>query len=293
MSAAPCSPRHPLLHCWVSRLRIAAINFLNPAPLMWDFEHEPARSRLSQRYSIHETSPALCAQQLSEGAADVGLIPVAACAFDPTLVIIPGCAIASLDYIRSIILVVRGEVENARRVALDTASRTSATYTRILFHKYWNAKAEFTPHAPEIEGMLAEADAALLIGDPALLALEDRGAREARTGEKLRYIDLGHEWRVRTGVPWVSAFWGVRAEAAARVRVEDFQLSRDHGLAHVDDLAAEWSAKIPVPAATIHTYLTANIYYHLDEQCRAGLDLFYRYAVECAALPRVPALKLL
>ena len=263
---------------------------------MWDFEHEPTKSRLLERYSIHETTPALCAQQLADGAADIGLIPAAAYAFDPSLAIIPGCAIASLDYIRSIILVVRGEVESVRRIALDTASRTSATYTRILFKRYWNSQAEFTPHAPNLEAMLATADAALLIGDPALLALEDRIARETRTGEKLQYLDLGHEWHARTGVPWVSAFWAVRAEAVEHSTpklIDDFQQSRDHGLTHADDLVSEWSARIPVPAAIIRTYLTQNIHYYLDEQCLAGLDLFYRYAVECSALPHVPALKFL
>jgi len=31
------------------RLRIAAINFLNPAPLMWDFEHAPLDAALALR----------------------------------------------------------------------------------------------------------------------------------------------------------------------------------------------------------------------------------------------------
>src|ERR1700761_7607646 len=65
-----------LLHWSVSHLRIAAINFLNPAPLMWDFEHEPGKSRLAERYSIHQTTPSACADELIGGAADIGLIPV-------------------------------------------------------------------------------------------------------------------------------------------------------------------------------------------------------------------------
>ena len=59
-------------------LRVAAINFLNPAPLMWDFEHPPCASELAERYSLHYTQPSLCAAELLAGRADLGLIPIAA-----------------------------------------------------------------------------------------------------------------------------------------------------------------------------------------------------------------------
>lgn len=282
-------------------LKIAAIKFLNPAPLMWDFEHEPGKSSLAERYSIHQTTPAVCADELVRGAADIGLVPVATYACAPSLAVIPGCAIASLGDIRSILLVVRHAdgVKGTLKVALDTSSRTSAVYTRILFHKYWNAATQFVSHAPDLEAMLQAADAALLIGDPALLALEDRAAREQRTGEKLTYLDLGHEWHALTGSAWVSAFWAVRpkglrdAGVSVDTIVRDFQSSRDNGLAHVEDLVAEWAERLSVPAATIYTYLTRNIHYHLDQACLDGLELFYRYGTECGAFPAVPKLRFL
>jgi chorismate dehydratase len=283
------------------RLRIAAIDFLNPAPLMWDFNHEPGESHLAERYEIHLTTPSQCATQLASGEADIGLVPIAAYAELPKLKIIPGCAIASLDHVRSILLAVRNPegIEQVRTVALDTASRTSSAYARILFQKYWNPRTTFMAHEANLDAMLKAADAALLIGDPALLALEDQQAREHRTGEKILYIDLAHEWRARTGVPWVSAFWAVRPDAleladiAAEDVVRDFVTSRDNGVAHVDELVTEWSGKIAVPADTIRTYLTRNIHYVLDRDCTCGLDLFYRYAAECGILPAAPPLRML
>jgi chorismate dehydratase len=268
---------------------------------MWDFEHEPGKSRLAERYFIHLTSPSGCADELIQGTSDIGLVPVATYAFAPSLAVIPGCTIASVGDIRSILLVLREShgVQGVRTVALDTSSRTSATYTRILFHKYWNAQTEFVSHTPDLEAMLNVADAALLIGDPALLALEDREAREQRTGEKLQYLDLAREWRALTGTAWVSAFWAVRPDALSHARiasndvVRDFLQSRDNGLLHVDDLVAEWSAKLAVPSETIHTYLTRNIYYYLDQPCLEGLELFYRYGMESGALPLAPHLQFL
>jgi len=158
---------------------------------MWSFEHEPDRSRLSERYVLSSDTPAECAAKLASGAADIGLVPVAALAFTPELDVIPGCVIASRDRVRSIVLVVRGAegIAGVRRVALDTASRTSAAYTRILFARYWKTEPEFLPHEPDLEAMLRVADAALLIGDPALLALEGRGSptEDGRTSAVLRH----------------------------------------------------------------------------------------------------------
>ncbi len=266
---------------------------------MWSFEHEPDRTRLLERYTLSSDTPAECAAKLASGEADIGLIPAAA--YNESLAVIPGCAIASRDRVRSIILVVRHPdgIAGVRRVALDTSSRTSATYTRILFTRFWKSSPEYLDHPPDLEAMLQIADAALLIGDPALFALEHREARERRTGERLLYLDLAHEWHTFTGTVWVSAFWAVRPEAlagsltsSAQV-VEDFQHSRDAGLTHIDDLADEWSQRIAVPRATIHTYLSHNIWYVLDEPCLSGLELFYRYGVECRALPIVPRLRFL
>ena len=194
---------------------MAAIHFLNPAPLMWDFEHEPRRSDLRLRYQIGYTTPSGCAAELASGEADIGLVPVAAHATTPSLVIVPGCTIAALDRVRSIILVVRAQqgVNGVRTIAADTSSLTSCAYTRILFEIFWKVPAVFIPHEPHLESMLAVADAALLIGDPALLALEAKESRAFRTGEQLLYLDLAHEWFGFTGLPWVSAFWAVDPRA--------------------------------------------------------------------------------
>jgi chorismate dehydratase len=283
------------------RIRMAAIHFLNPAPLMWDFEHEPERSERRLRYQIGYTTPSGCAEELAAGEADIGLVPVAAHATTPSLMIVPGCTVASLDRVRSIILVVRAQqgIDGVRTVAADTSSRTSYAYTRILFEIFWKVPVDFISLAPDLESMLKVADAALLIGDPALLALEEKDARLERTGEQLLYLDLAHEWHKFTDLPWISAFWAVRAGAlqetgtSAAELVRDLQASRDNGLKHLEDLAEEWSTRIEVPRETIRFYLTNNIHYILDDACLRGLDAFYRLAAECGALPEAPPLTML
>jgi chorismate dehydratase len=290
----------PVHYAVTTRLRVAAIRFLNPAPLMWDFDHPPHAVPLAERYDIESMMPAQCAERLANGSADLGLVPITAFAHSNDLRIVPGCTIASKGAIRSLLLIVRARtgIEGIRSIASDTSSRATHAYVQVLARRFWKIPATFTQHAPDLDAMLAECDAALLIGDPALLALEDRAARQQRTGEDLLYIDLGAEWRKLTGLPWISALWGVREEAVrfGPVRdqlVSDLLGSRDAGLAHIDELADEWAMHIAVPRATIHTYLGRNIHYALDDECLEGLRRFYELAAACDVLPTVANLRFL
>ena len=271
-----------------SRVRIAAIGFLNPAPLMWDFEHPPLDAPLALRYRIDRMTPSECARRLADGTADIGLIPIAALAATPGLRILPGCTIASKDRVRSLLLVRRASqpLTALRSVAADTASRTTIAYTRILFHKWGNPDVPFLPMAADLDSMLDKAEAAVVIGDPALFALEERSNRFERTGEELVYHDLAHEWCSLTGLPFVSAVWcAARGRALDARVVDDLNQSRMHGLQNIDALAAEWSRKLPISEATIRSYLTNNIHYDLDEECIGGMRGFFRAAAETRVLP--------
>ena len=262
---------------------MAAIGFLNPAPLMWDFEHAPLNEELAKRYIIERMTPSECAARLADGRADIGLIPIASLATTPGLRILPGCTIASKGSVRSLILVHRASMSPSkmRSVAADAASRTTLVYARMMFHKWGNAEVPFVPMAADLDAMLEHADAAILIGDPALLTLEERNNQFERSGEELVYLDLAEEWRALTGLAFVSAVWGIACSSSLDESIaRDFILSRDHGLANIDALAAEWSKRFPIPEETIRTYLTANIHYVLDEECVEGMRGFFRMAAE-------------
>jgi chorismate dehydratase len=267
-------------------LRISAISYLNTAPLMWDFEHGKAGSE----FEISYTLPSACARALEAGTADIGIIPAAAYAQVPGLIVLPGVAIASRRPVRSILLVSRVPVDKIRTVALDTSSLTSVALTKILFEKWLGGGRAFTSMAPNIEEMLAEHDAGLLIGDPALQI------------DRSRYltVDLAEEWIRHTGKPFVFAFWAVRQEALRETAPlldlpAIFQQSRHHGLepANLDQIAREWAPRLGLEESAVRAYLTENIYYHLDAACLEGLQLFYRYASEIGALPAAPEMRFL
>jgi chorismate dehydratase len=270
----------------MKRLRISAISYLNTAPLMWDFEH----GNLGAEFDISYTVPSRCADDLAAGSADIGIIPAAAYPSVPGLVILPGVAIASHCPVRSILLVSKVRLDQIRSIALDSSSLTSAALTKILFARWWGKDRTFTPMAPDLEKMMQEHDAGLLIGDPALKV------------DRSRYFtyDLAEEWIRLTAKSFVFAFWAVR-QAALRDAPESldlasiFQESRDHGLQaeNVQRIAREWALRVGLSEADVKSYLTENICYDLDPAGLDGLRLFYRYAKECGALPAAPSLRFL
>jgi chorismate dehydratase len=276
------------------RLRISAISYLNTAPLMWDFEHGGAeREDAGRDFDISYTLPSACARALAQGTADIGIIPAAAYAEmaardESGLQILPDVAIASRRAVRSILLVSKVPIEQVRAVALDTSSMTSVALTKILFEKWLGGGRTFTAMAPDIEQMLAEHDAGLLIGDPALQV------------DRTRYhtLDLAEEWIRYTGKPFVFAFWAVRSaalpEAAPSLDLPAvFQNSRDRGLepSSIHQMAREWAPRLGLREGDVKSYLTHNIHYHLDAGCLEGLQLFYRYGAETGALPAAPELQ--
>lgn len=267
-------------------VRISAISYLNTAPLMWDFERRLTEDELADpSFEISYTIPSQCALELQNGIADIGIIPSAAYASIPELSILPNVAIASKQAVRSILLVSHKPLADIATVALDSSSLTSAALTRVLFKKYWGGEKKFTTLPPNLGNMLAEYDAALLIGDPALKV--DRS--------KYYTWDLAEEWVRFTDRPFVFAFWAVRNQAARMSSLDlptIFQKSRDHGLGpdNLAEIIRMWAPKLKLLKEDVHQYLTTNIYYYLDESCLEGLRLFYRYAHECNALPRAPEL---
>lgn len=285
----------------MKRLRISAISYLNTAPLMWDFEHgdagsseagssEAGLSEARSAFAISYTIPSQCAADLRTGSADIGIVPVAAYAGTPDLVILPGVAIASRRAVQSILLVSKVPLEKIGTVALDTSSLTSVALTKVLFTKWWGGGRTFSSMAPDIDQMLAVHDAGLVIGDPALKI------------DRSRYItyDLAEEWIRLTGKPFVFAFWAVR-QAALKDAPADldlagvFQKSRDHGLAQgsLHQIAREWAPRLGLSEAQVKSYLTNNIHYYLDPACLDGMRLFYQYAEECGALATAPELSFL
>jgi len=310
----------------VSKLRISIVEYLNTAPLIWGFTRGPLRGK----YELSFTVPSQCAEALRTGAADVAIIPaieyqrIVSQGID--LAILPDLSIASKERVRSLLLLSKKPIEQARSIAMDRGSRSTQALTQILCARLWHAPGEGAPRdqsgkgapgqlpeifesEPNLVSMLSRADAALLIGDPALrLALELRSApvdgktfgepgfdRPAKAGQRARadksvtaghlrirasgvqlYVyDIVEEWRSLTGLPAVLAVWAGRREVITPEVVADFLASREYGVSELRQICSEAAREMLLPEKELRVYLEKNIDYSLDDENLQGLLSFF------------------
>jgi len=284
----------------VTKLRISVVQYLNTTPLIRGFTHGPLRARAEERYDFSFTVPSQCAEALRTGAADVAIIPAIEyqriVSQGIGLTILPGLAIASKERVRSLLLISKVPIRQARRIALDRSSRSTQALTKILAARRWQIAPEFFEADSDPAAMLADADAALIIGDAALriaIAAETHvtpgpdgewlstGATAGISGVgPLHIYDIVKEWWHLTEKPAVLAIWAARNEilTANPELALDFLASRDFGLTQIPQIAAEAAGEMQLPEKELRLYLQKNIDYSLDDENLQGLLSFFHHS---------------
>jgi chorismate dehydratase len=261
--------------------RVAASSYLNSAPLIWSF----ARGARSPEVALlTDTAPARCADMLARGLVEAALVPVIEYQRLPEVVVVPGVCVGARRAVRSVVLVTGcDDLRDVRTLALDKSSRTSAALAQIVFREFVGRDVQTAPASPDVKTMLAEHDAALIIGDPAMTFAR----------ENLRVYDLAVLWREFTGLGFVFAMWMAHESAMKAVRRVDFAGARDEGLSRLEEIVAEYERELGLPRAELRAYLTENICFDLNEEMRAGLELFFQLAHRHKLTQGVRPLKML
>ncbi|HTZ47348.1 MAG TPA: menaquinone biosynthesis protein [Verrucomicrobiae bacterium] len=281
----------------VNSLRISIVQYLNTAPLVRGFTHGP----LQGKYQLSFTVPSQCAEALRSGQVDIAIIPAIELQRIDNLVVLPKLSIASKKSVRSLLLVSKKPIHDVRRIALDRSSRSTQALVRILCAKRWHISPEFFESEPNLAAMLEQADAALLIGDPALrLAINSEASVQRDAANELIFpaeiaglqsssplflYDVVEKWRALSSFPAVLAIWAARASVVTPEIVRDFQESLAFGLQHIQEISAESSRELNLPAHKIARYLTDNIDYTLDRENLQGLDRYFSFAAELGLIP--------
>jgi chorismate dehydratase len=285
----------------VSRLRISVVQYLNTAPLVRGFTHGAQQGK----YELSFTVPSQCAEALRSGAVDIAIIPAIEYQRIPNLVILPDLSIASKERVRSLLIVSKFPIRGARSLALDRSSRSTQALTKILCDARWLISPRFVEAEPELAGMLADCDAALLIGDPALrlaIAAEQK-VTPGTDGEwicagaqvglpqfnKLHLYDVVHEWWQLTERPAVLALWAARPEIVTPEVITDFSASLAYGLAHLPEVCAEAARELQLPEKELSLYLRTNIDYSLDSENLKGLNEYFARAARLGLIPEAKA----
>jgi chorismate dehydratase len=245
--------------------RVCAVSYLNTVPLVWGIEHGVQRDIFDLNYAL----PAECADQIASGEADIGIVPVIEIARQK-LDYFRATGIACRGPVRSILLVSKVPLREIKTLATDLGSRTSVMLSRIILAEKYGVQPKLISRRAELAPMLGEADAALLIGDPALRL--DPGKLPFET------LDLGLEWTQMTGLPMIFALWSGRKEIMHSAFEQAFLDSCRDGLAHVDRIVTEQAPIRGITTQLAREYLTSHIVFELNDRDHQGLNLYLKHA---------------
>lgn len=244
-------------------MRLGCLPYLNVKPLVYTFERASA-----QGIELVYAPPAELAGMLDRG--EIAAAPVSsfACFRNPELEICPGLCIAARGPVKSVLMLSKKTTSNINTLALDSGSLTGAAMLRIILKNLYNMDPRIVCMAPESVGtMLESCDAALVIGNPAMLC-DKQG---------LQVLDVAEEWIRLTGLPAVFAVWAGRNITPELVSA--LQDAKLEGMAHIPKIAREESAKLGLSYETCFDYLSRVMVYDMGERETAGLEEFRRNVI--------------
>lgn len=228
-----------------TRPKVGHIQFLNCVPLYWGL----ARTGALLDFELTKDTPERLSAQLVEGRLDIGPITVMEyLKHADRLIALPDIAVGCDGPVMSCVVVSQVPLSqlDGAKVALGSTSRTAVRLAQLLLRDRYGVAPEYQDFPPDLSLMMREAQAAVLIGDPALRAALHDGPRLG-----LEVHDLGQMWKDWTGLPFVFAVWAARRDFLARepetVREvhRAFLASRDLSMEEVEKVAeqaARWEA---------------------------------------------------
>ena len=261
----------------VQQKKLSLVSYLNTKPLVYGLE----KQLVAHSFALQKDVPSVCARRLLDGEVDLGIIPsIEYARAKGKLSIIPDLSITSRDYVKSVELFFKKDLRKIETIALDTSSRTSAALLKILMQEKYELSPEYKLMAPDLESMLQEADAALIIGDKALHYQVDYPNK----------LDLAAEWNDMTGLPFVFAFWAGTKSGINEADIEAVQESYRLGAQNIDAICEAFAKNQPFDALFYADYLKQNISFRLSDAEQEGLLEFYRYAFYYGLIEFIPEL---
>lgn len=249
--------------------RVGVVSYLNAKPLTWALE----RGEVPGLEPVLDVPSKLSAMLLA-GELDAALVSSVVALREPQIQLLPkaGC-IAADGAVQSVLLLTSVHIDQIQRVALDASSLTSVALTKVLLKLRWGLQPEYITLPPDPKAMLAQADAALLIGDPGLAQYVTDGHGSALYD----VIDLGRAWRDWTDLPFVFAAWSARDGVDLDELAEKLAAARELSLHRIGEIAASAEQRLGLPREVCRHYLEQVISYDLGEREQRGYRLFGQY----------------
>jgi len=249
----------------MTKIKVSAVSYINSYPFIYGIEN----STILNHIELYKDVPSICAQKLLENKVDIGLIPVAVIPKLNHSEIISDYCIGASGPVRSVILASHIPLEKIETIYLDYHSRSSVMLTRVLANKFWKINVKWTDATEGFENRIKENEAAVIIGDKALVAEKN-----------FPFVyDLAEEWIKHTGLPFVFAAWVTNRNLGETFKNE-FNSALQYGITHIDDMIKNTDFSYLPSHISAKDYLTRNIDYLLDDNKTKGLNLFLKLAGE-------------
>ncbi|MFC3745844.1 menaquinone biosynthetic enzyme MqnA/MqnD family protein [Paenibacillus sp. GCM10012306] len=261
---------------------IGKISYTNSWPVFHNFHP----SSLKHPAVMVSEVPAVLNQGMSEGSIHVGALSSFAYAeASDRLLLLPDLSVSSNGPVRSILLFSRKPLEEIGHgtIAVTNTSATSVNLLKIIMQKAIGGSPQYISAEPDLDAMMEQADACLLIGDNAIKA--------SWQNEGYLVTDLGEFWKKWTGLGMTFAVWAVNRDAArnkfdavAEI-AEAFAESKRRGVRDLAPIVSEAIRAVGGTEAYWYGYFR-NLCYDFEERQQEGLNLYFRYAYEMGLLPQ-------
>jgi chorismate dehydratase len=245
----------------MQKVKVSVVSYLNSKPFIYGLEND----RIIDEIDLQLDIPAICAQKLTDGTVDLGLIPVAEIPKLKKSYIISDYCIGAEGKVASVMLYSEVPLKEIRNVLLDHQSRTSVTLVRVLAKHFWKIDPEWNKAEENYESNISGTTAAVIIGDRTF-GLE---------GKYKHTYDLAEEWQKFTGLPFVFACWVANKELPEAF-IRSFNNALRSGLEKRPELIKQIKESNIYPT-DVETYLMKSISYELGPDKKKGLELFLSY----------------
>lgn len=245
----------------MEKINVSAVSYLNTRPFLYGLEHSDIRHEIN----LVKEMPAVVADNLLSGNADIGLVPVAVIPGLPSAQIISDYGIASDGAVASVCIYSQVPMEEITEILLDYQSRTSVALTKILINNFWKVHPAFKPATLGYESSIEGSTAGLIIGDRALQLKK----------EFSYYFDLGQAWKDYSGLPFIFACWVANRPLPDHF-IQAFNAALRYGVNHIPVVAAE--NKSNFPNIDVDDYLTKKVQYRLTPEMKSAMAIFMEEA---------------
>jgi predicted solute-binding protein len=228
---------------------------------------------------------ALKLSQRSEGIRNAFLSPIDYARHGGEYCIVPNICVASSIPTNTIQLILKSELHTINTVAIDVRITSEIILAKIILEEKYRtdpsrSNLQFIPMMPDIDAMLAKADAALLVNE----------APVVYNKSGVFTLDLVEEWNDLTDLPYVHGFWVGREEEMTEQEAKALLMAKNNGVLLQLQIAQEAAQQRNLPLGEITQYFS-SFSYDLGEREQESLAEFIQYAYYHTVIGDVPEIR--